>query len=196
MHFDTEALSFVSIETGQSLPVSLANFNVENALAGDIRSVWLGDGSNAISEAEAVFNVIFTVQKGGMRLSEVLFLNQDELPALGYSSAMQEMDIRLEYSVLTDTDHPQHTAQNSVDLKQNRPNPFVDVTRIDFTLPQAGPVSLRVFDLAGRLVQEIHGQYPAGANTVLLDMSGTNAFGVLQYELQTPFGVMAKSMVR
>jgi hypothetical protein len=109
---------------------------------------------------------------------------------------MQEMNIRLEYSVSTDTKLPQHTAHNGVQLMQNRPNPFVDVTQIDFSLPQAGPVSLRVFDLAGRLVQEIHGEYPAGANSALLDMSGTSAFGVLHYELQTPFGVMTKKMVR
>jgi len=196
LRFDPEVLSFVSVNAGETLPVSTADFNVEHADAGDIRSVWMAEESNAIAETEVVFHLTFTVQKSGMLLSEVLFLMEEELPALGYSAAMQEMNIRLEYSVSTDTKLLQHTANQGVQLMQNRPNPFVDVTQIDFSLPQAGPVSLRVFDLAGRLVQEMHGEYPAGAHSALLDMSGTSAFGVLHYELQTPFGVMTKKMVR
>ncbi|MEX0737340.1 MAG: T9SS type A sorting domain-containing protein [Bacteroidota bacterium] len=37
-------------------------------------------------------------------------------------------------------------------LHQNFPNPFNPVTRIEFSLPEAGRVSLRVFDAIGRQV--------------------------------------------
>ena len=40
-------------------------------------------------------------------------------------------------------------------LAQNRPNPFGGQTAIRFTLPQAGPVSLRVYDVAGRVVRTL-----------------------------------------
>jgi hypothetical protein len=36
----------------------------------------------------------------------------------------------------------------------NHPNPFNPSTTIFFELPQAGPASLRIYDLAGRLIQE------------------------------------------
>ncbi len=36
----------------------------------------------------------------------------------------------------------------------NHPNPFNPSTTIFFELPQAGPASLRIYDLAGRLLQE------------------------------------------
>jgi hypothetical protein len=38
-------------------------------------------------------------------------------------------------------------------LYQNRPNPFGGPTEIDFSLTEGGPVSLRVYDVAGRLVR-------------------------------------------
>jgi subtilisin family serine protease len=38
-------------------------------------------------------------------------------------------------------------------LAQNCPNPFNPVTRIDFSLRMSGPVSLRIYDSAGRLVR-------------------------------------------
>lgn len=40
-------------------------------------------------------------------------------------------------------------------LGQNVPNPFNPTTRIDFMLPQATTVSLRVYDLTGRLVRTV-----------------------------------------
>jgi hypothetical protein len=48
-------------------------------------------------------------------------------------------------------------------LLQNRPNPFNPRTSIGFTLPQSGPVRLRVFDPAGRLVATLADRsLPAG----------------------------------
>jgi hypothetical protein len=40
-------------------------------------------------------------------------------------------------------------------LYQNAPNPFNPSTRIDFTLDMAGPVSLRIYDISGRLVRSL-----------------------------------------
>ena len=40
-------------------------------------------------------------------------------------------------------------------LSQNYPNPFNPVTTIEFGLSEAGPVSLRIYDAAGRLVRVI-----------------------------------------
>ena len=50
---------------------------------------------------------------------------------------------------------------------QIHPNPMNPKTDITFTLGQAGPVRVSVYDLAGRLVNTIRqGNFPAGVNTV------------------------------
>lgn len=52
-------------------------------------------------------------------------------------------------------------------LNQNRPNPFSDGTRIQFTLPEATDVRLEVFDVAGRRVRTLRtGNLPAGPHSV------------------------------
>ncbi|TPW07321.1 MAG: hypothetical protein FD129_2579, partial [bacterium] len=43
-------------------------------------------------------------------------------------------------------------------LRQNRPNPFTGVTRIEYDLPTRVPVSLDVFDLSGRRIATLVNQ--------------------------------------
>ncbi|MDZ7344666.1 MAG: T9SS type A sorting domain-containing protein, partial [candidate division KSB1 bacterium] len=50
------------------------------------------------------------------------------------------------------------------------PNPFNPTTQIRFKLPAAGAVSLRIFDVNGRLVREwSNEQRTAGAHTIVWD---------------------------
>jgi hypothetical protein len=47
------------------------------------------------------------------------------------------------------------SAPSGVSLNQNVPNPFNPTTRIDFAVDTNGPVSLRIFDISGRLVRTL-----------------------------------------
>ncbi|MDH4037169.1 MAG: C25 family cysteine peptidase [Candidatus Krumholzibacteria bacterium] len=61
-------------------------------------------------------------------------------------------------------------------LEQNVPNPFNPVTRIGFSVSEPGRVSLRVYDVHGRLVATLtDGSFPAGRHSLLWD--GRNARG-------------------
>ncbi|NNE09610.1 MAG: hypothetical protein HKN20_13705, partial [Gemmatimonadetes bacterium] len=58
----------------------------------------------------------------------------------------------------------------------NRPNPFNPSTRLLFTLPERGHVSLEVYDIAGRRVRTLAaGAFPAGDHS--LDWDGTDENG-------------------
>jgi len=60
-------------------------------------------------------------------------------------------------NVLTDTDVESADAASSspTRMKQNRPNPFRPETVIAFTIGEPGPVSLRIFDVAGRVIRTL-----------------------------------------
>ncbi len=70
----------------------------------------------------------------------------------------------------------------------NHPNPFNPSTTISFTLPEAGQVALRVFDVRGRLVRTLaDGSFEAGTHSVewnATDGSGRRvASGIYFYRL-------------
>jgi len=68
-------------------------------------------------------------------------------------------------------------------LQQNYPNPFGEATEIRFALPDAGPVSLVVYDLMGReVVRLADGIRPVGYHRVRWDASSLPS-GVYLYQL-------------
>ncbi|MCK4537543.1 MAG: T9SS type A sorting domain-containing protein [Candidatus Krumholzibacteria bacterium] len=85
-------------------------------------------------------------------------------------------------------------------LEQNYPNPFNPVTTIRFGLMEAGHVSLRIYDAAGRLVREmINGDIPAGHYNENWDGLSTDgsraASGVYFYRLSTKSFAETRKMI-
>ena len=80
-------------------------------------------------------------------------------------------------------------------LSQNYPNPFNPVTKIDFDLPKGSFVNLSVFDVLGRLVQNIYNtELPAGPYSVNFNSSQLPS-GVYFYRLKTDSFTDTKKMV-
>ena len=79
-------------------------------------------------------------------------------------------------------------------LAQNYPNPFNPTTNISFELPATSYVSLRVFDLRGRLVETLVSRtLAAGSHSIAFDASNL-ASGMYLYRLETPSVVRTRKM--
>jgi len=81
-------------------------------------------------------------------------------------------------------------------LSQNYPNPFNSETRLTFGMPEAGDVSINVYDVAGRLVQNVmKGRMDAGTHVAVVN--GRNlAAGVYIIRMEsTDFSVSHKMML-
>ncbi len=69
-------------------------------------------------------------------------------------------------------------------LEQNYPNPFNPTTNINYTINEAGPVTLKVYDITGREVATlVNSKMTAGSHKVSFDASNL-ASGVYLYMLQ------------
>lgn len=91
---------------------------------------------------------------------------------------------------------PSIDAPKSFALNQNYPNPFNPTTNISYTLPEAGAVTLEVFNMQGqRVAVLVNGTQNAGSHTVSFD-AGRLASGVYLYRLQSgSFSQVQKMML-
>ena len=86
-------------------------------------------------------------------------------------------------------------APEAVQLHQNYPNPFNPQTRISYSLPREMEASLVVYDLRGRIVEElVGGRIPAGTHQVSFNGSDLSA-GVYLVRLQTEDGGHTRRIV-
>jgi N-acetylmuramoyl-L-alanine amidase len=82
-------------------------------------------------------------------------------------------------------------------LDQNYPNPFNPSTTISWNMPKASKVSLKVYDVLGRMIATLVDDVkPAGSYRVVFDVNRYNlASGVYLYKLQTSEFSQTRKMI-
>lgn len=134
------------------------------------------------SDAASFANTITIVLKASkdVKLSEVLSINDQSLQSFAYvGETLEEQSLNLVFRQLT-KDVPTEFV-----LHQNSPNPFKDVTNIAFELPQAGDVSLKVFDVTGKILHKESKSFPKGLNTFSVNMKDLGNGGVMYYKVES-----------
>jgi hypothetical protein len=96
---------------------------------------------------------------------------------------------------LNDNGDDQINENKGLALLQNRPNPFKDETLISFNLPESTYATLTIYDVDGRTLKVVEGNYDAGYNEVGVSASELGATGVMYYRLMTDNGTITKTML-
>ena len=87
--------------------------------------------------------------------------------------------------------------KSGLTLEQNQPNPFHEETLINFSLPAAGPITLTVWDLQGKLIHKRSANLAEGSHQISLDAQALgNVKGMFYYTLQTASGRETRKMLR
>jgi hypothetical protein len=83
--------------------------------------------------------------------------------------------------------HPKHHGGSTVSagLGQPSPNPFNPVTRISYTVPSAQHVRIAIYDVAGRLVENLVNEVKAPGEYMVEWNAGNLPSGVYFYRMQT-----------
>lgn len=126
------------------------------------------------------------------------WIAEDALPGSLVEAGLDDVEVLSFDATGVDSpglDRPSHYA-----LAQNRPNPFNPATSIVFDLPRAGRATLRIYDLAGRLVATLaDGALAAGRHTLRWDgrdaQGAAVASGVYLYRLESADFTATKRMV-
>ena len=80
-------------------------------------------------------------------------------------------------------------------LHQNYPNPFNSKTRIEFELPQGGQVTVTVYDIQGRKVEELFNDVASQGRHVVHWSADNLASGIYFYRLEANNFVSTKKML-
>jgi hypothetical protein len=84
---------------------------------------------------------------------------------------------------------------NSYSLSNNYPNPFNPSTKITYTLPERGNVSLKVYDLlGGEVAQLVNGEIEAGSYDISFNAVNLPS-GIYFYKLQAGSFIETKKMI-
>ncbi len=87
--------------------------------------------------------------------------------------------------ITTAVDKEQNIIPDNYSLEQNYPNPFNPATTISYTLPIAGNVTLKVFDITGKEVRMLDNGYKAAGKYSVTFNASDLASGMYIYKIQT-----------
>ncbi len=85
--------------------------------------------------------------------------------------------------IVTGIEKPEENLPANYSLQQNYPNPFNPITTINYQLPKSGFVTLKVYDMLGRLVKTLVDENKTAGNYSVQFNGSTLASGVYVYQL-------------
>jgi hypothetical protein len=137
---------------------------------------------------------LMTAGLGGFPLGDLAWF-PDKMAEWEAQRASEYETIDDVLGVTTGIKDPKQGIAQKFQLRQNYPNPFNPSTTINYTVAEAGKVSLRVYNMLGQEVATLVNGYQA-ANTYSVNFNATNlASGVYMYQLTAGSNVISKKMV-
>ncbi len=141
---------------------------------------------------EALFTLHFTATTSGS-LKDMVTVSSAVTDAEAYTTDattdVEIMDVALNIGKTVSTPALEYA------LYQNEPNPFADQTVIGFDLPAAMPATLTVYDITGRVVKIVEGDYVKGYNEIILKGKDLVSEGAYYYRLNAGDFTASKKMI-
>jgi hypothetical protein len=183
LEFD-KGLEFTSVESG-SLKLNEGNFGLNRIEDGLITTSFDDYKGSTVLTDEVLFTITFrateTVSIGSsVRISSKVTTAE---AYVGASYEINNVELRTNEGAVTD----------GFVLNQNEPNPFKASTNISFNLPEAGTANLKVYDVTGKVLYMVTGDYDKGQNTI--QVKGIDASGVMYYQLNAGEYTATKKMI-
>lgn len=178
MSFDPGALEFVSASSADLPSLDGNNFGSKAVEHGMLTASWNQMSETPDSKEIVLFSLTFT-SNANAELQDLIFIDSRLTEAEAYTLDEDILDLGLVFLTSSTVDEG-----SGNELYQNRPNPFSDDTIIPFKLSETGEVSLNVYDLAGRLIYHMEGNYEGGYNEIVIGKDDLSVTGVMYYELR------------
>jgi hypothetical protein len=186
LNFDAASLEFSDIVSGV-LSLGAENVNKLSANKGKISFSWNDIKGLTVDENKVLFSIEFRATANNT-IYNTVSMSSDITKAEAYTTDLGEAKMNLNIKT-------PKTGDKIFSLEQNNPNPFTTNTTISFNLPEAGPATLIIYDITGKVLKSYTKEYEKGRNDVIINSEEINAQGVMFYELESNGIKVTKKMI-
>lgn len=184
MEFDADRLEYADVSQGD-IRTSESNFGLHAVAKGKLTFSWNDASPASLNSGDVLFHIAFTAKKSGSVAGNI-GITSDITSAEAYDEASGVMGV---------TWRNISTGSNSgYELAQNKPNPFNDMTVINFEVPSAMKTTLTVHDVTGKVIRTYMVDAAKGLNTVNIGRGELNT-GVFYYTLRAGEFTATRKMV-
>ncbi|MEY3421149.1 MAG: hypothetical protein RIR48_1438, partial [Bacteroidota bacterium] len=186
LNFDAASLELSDIVSGV-LSLGADNVNTLSANKGKISFSWNDFKGLTVGENKVLFSIEFRATANNT-IYNTVSMSSDITKAEAYTTDLGEAKMNLNIRT-------PKTGDKIFSLEQNNPNPFTTNTTISFNLPEAGPATLIIYDITGKVLKSFTKEYEKGRNDVIINSEEINAQGVMFYELESKGIKVTKKMI-
>jgi hypothetical protein len=181
---ETEGLEYQGISSDDIL---IGDENIGLLDDGILTMSWNGEISKTDDTREGVTFTLQWKAKAQGRISKMVRMTGLVTTAEAYTDEDEILDVKLVYS--------KGIAQPEFGLYQNKPNPWSGQTTIGFDLPSEQYAKLTVFDVNGKIIKTVDGQFSSGYNTIVLTQKDIPTQGIMYYRLESGEYSASKKMI-
>ncbi len=178
--FNTQDVEFLSFDGNNKLKIGNENISLHDVHNGRITFSWNGDGKNG----EELFRIKFRAIRS-TSLVNALIINSSITPAIAFNEH-EETGIQLRFNGVI---------ANEFIVLQNEPNPWKQQTTIGMMLPIKGEVSMKLYDLTGKVFYSENRILNKGYQEWNLDQTILPQAGVYYYQVDFESHTVTKKMV-
>jgi len=187
MEFDKDILSFAGLGEINQV-INEQNFGLNLAGYGLIAVSWNTNEAPVLNNNK-MFSLKFNVISSG-ELSKLIRLTDRITKTEAYSNNLEVMDMELKFRI-GDT----FTNDLKYTLHQNIPNPFDNNTQIYFELPEDADVTIQFYDVTGKVLKTVKGNYKKGLNSIEVTKHELGITGIIYYKLETGVFTQTRKMI-
>jgi len=176
-------LNFIDFKSG-AIELSESNFGTQWTERSLLNVSW-NNLDHSVQEGSILFSLIFDATSD-INIEEVLSLSNRLIQAEAYPKGEDIVGINLNF---------QAAALANFDLFQNVPNPFANETQIGFQLASDTQAEIAIFDVSGKQIHNIKGEFAKGLNNVTINRNELAGSGVYIFQIITKDWTASKRMV-
>ena len=169
-----------SIKVGDLNNLTDANFGIFN---NEVTTSWNG---KAVATANVV-TINFVATKSG-KLSDMLTFGSAKTIAEANDAQGVAVNVGLKFNT-------GKVSGAEFALYQNTPNPVAQTTTIGFNMPKEGQAKLTIYNVEGKVLRTLNGDYKVGFNSIEVNKTELNATGILYYRLDTQDNSATRKMI-